>query len=266
MFSYRDICKQTCTQKHDIRIDDIITKREFELPFSDESYHLSYAPVGNYPFDPLVIISGKTTSGDSSDLFKEELLKNNDLYGACVKSIFSNMKERLFIYLREIELFGYLKKYLDFWKTSDYEGQWNKIFTSPQESIKSGIQVTQAFNCAILNKDRHKRSSQPPKRIFNKIYNEIGCMFKHFNITNNLKLIIFLDTPGSLSSFHQIDYWEKSDYKNTDVKIISITHPSTQNSVIYNNISNLYALSDSNRKKKRAIKLLEKAKETIKNL
>ncbi len=269
-FTFDDICDRTCLKKNNILLEDILDKikngseKELKLPFEHDNYDITYAPVGNYPKEPLIIICGKTTSGDSSDKFKDQLMKTGDLYSSCVKSIYSNMKDNLFIYLDKIGLFEYLSGKLEYWNISDYKTKWDEIFTEPTESPKSGIQVTQAFNCAILNKDRKKRSSQPPKRIFKQVQQEYGCFFKHFRISDKLKLIIFLDTPGSRSSFHQIDFWNKYYADNYDFKVISITHPSAQNSIIYNNLDNLDKII--NNKKANAILLFEKAKQTIKSL
>ena len=270
MLTYNDICDLSCLSNHNSTIDDIIENtrsnihNEFILPFNCDSHYITYAPVGNYPDNPIIIISGKTTSGDSSDKFKDYLLEGLTLHEACIKSIYSNMKDNLFLYLYEIGLFDYLKKHIDYWNTTDYKSKWDDIFISLEHSMQSGIQLTQAFNCAILNHDTKKRSAQPSNKIFNKIQNNYGCMFKHFRITKYLKLIIFLDTPVTKSSFHQIDYWNRYYKSIFDCKIISITHPSAQNSVIFNNLNNLANLD--NNKKYNAIKLLNIAKKTINEL
>ncbi len=267
-----EICNLKCLNEKNIRIEDIINKaklsnaEEIVLPYKLNGYYLCYAPVGNYTNDPFVIISGKTTSGDSSDLFRNYIYENKPLYDACMMSIYSNMKNRLFNYLNEIKLFDYLKRISNYWRSENFFDKWNKIFTTKIDSLNSGIQITQAFNCAILNNEKSERSSQPLKKIFGILQKDIGCMFEHFNISDNLKLIIFLDTPGNNNSFHQINFWNEyfKNRVNKNVRIISITHPSSQNSQIYNNLDNLEEIK--NYKIKNAIKLLENAKSAIQEL
>jgi hypothetical protein len=80
-----------------------------------------------------------------------------------------------------------------------------------------------------------------------------------------LKLIIFLDTPSKDNRFHQIDFWKKDlTLSGQNVKMISITHPSNQNRIIFNNLDDLTQLSSN--KKNNAIKLLNEAKNTISDL
>lgn len=266
-----ELCSLKCLKNKD-RINEIITKvnrnpnAELVLPYKLNGYKICYAPVGNYTKDPLVIISGKTTSGDSSDLFRDYIYVKKNLQSACIMSIYSNMKDRLFKYLNEIRLFDYLAKYVKYWDRNDKYDRWKSMFSDKEDNLKSGIQITQAFNCAILNKERSKRSSQPPKKIFDIIQSEIGCMFEHFRISDKLRLIIFLDTPNKNYSFHQEYFWDKY-YKNKvkkDLKIISITHPSAQNAQIYNNLANLDIIEGP--KKGNAIKLLEKAKIAVQEI
>lgn len=269
-FSFKNICALNCLNKSERELNELInavkTKnaKEIHLPFKDENYEITYAPVGNYAEEPFVIISGKTTSGGSSDIFKNSLCAGEPLLSACVKSIYSNMKNNLFKYLNKIKLFDLLKKHSDYWQINDYETQWNKIFESPVESLKSRIQVTQAFNCAILNKVRKDRSAQPKKSLVKRIQREIGCMFSHFNITPSLKLIIFLDTPFSSSSYHQFCFWKDIRGDNHEFEIISITHPSAQNSVVYNNLDDLTKIKGN--KKENAIKLFEEARLKVEEL
>ena len=269
-----EICNYKCLKNRGMRIEEIIERvkksysTEIVLPWKQNEYYLCYAPVGNYAKDPFVIISGKTTSGDSSDNFRDILVNNETetFYSACVKSIYTNIKDNLFKYLDKIGLFGLLGHYCNYWKTNDYEAQWKKMFESPDDSMNSGIQITQAFNCAILNEKKGKRSSQPPNRIFERIQTDIGCMFEHFRISQNLKLIIFLDTPGRNASFHQICFWEKycKNLVNRSVKTISITHPSRQNNIIYRNLNQLEKIE--NNKAKNAVKLFENAKRIVHEL
>lgn len=268
-----EVCDYKCLKNSGVTIEEIIERvrrsnsKEFVLPWKRNEYYLCYAPVGNYAKDPFVIVSGKTTSGDSSDSFRDIIVaKAETFYSACVKSIYTNIRDNLFKYLYEIDLFGLLGHYCDYWKTNDYEAQWKKIFESPNDSRNSGIQITQAFNCAILNEKTDKRSSQPAKSIFETIQDDIGCMFEHFRISQNLKLVVFLDTPGRNASFHQICFWEKycKNLVSPSVKAISITHPSRQNNIIYRNLNHLEKVE--NNKAKSAIELLENARRTIREL
>lgn len=231
---------------------------------SMEEFTLQYAPVGNYTQEPLIIICGKTTSGGSHDLFKDYLKKGASLHEACFKSIYSNMKDNLFKYLEKIRLFDYLRANVLYWENGNYKYLWNQIFEDLESSLNSGIQLTQACNCAILNKDTSKRSSEPPIAVFEQAYKS-KCFFKQFRISENLKLIIFLDTPYGSSRFHQEKYWNKS-FTNIypHVKYISITHPSRENSDVYNYLSDLSKMKSN--KKANAIKLLNIATEAISQL
>lgn len=268
----RDICNLSCfincKDKFYDKLDRVKSRLESKivLPLAFEKYTIQYAPVGNYPENPLIIICGKTTSGSSHDLFIDALQNGKSLYEACFFSIYSNMRNNLFKYLRKIGLFDYLKKKIAYWETNDYRKKWDGIFGNANDSPSSGIQVTQAFNCAILNRKSSRRSSEPPKKIFESIQDNISCLFKHFRISERLKLIIFLDTPSRDGRFHQIDYWNTYHRsKHPNVKVISITHPSPQNNDIFNKLDDLSKINNPN-KRTRAIKLLENAKEVIKSL
>jgi len=267
-----DICNLSCfincKDKFYDKLRRVKSKLESKIvvPLAFEKYTIQYAPVGNYPENPLIIICGKTTSGSSHDLFINALQNGKSLYEACFFSIYSNMRNNLFKYLEKIDLFDYLKKTIAYWKTNDYEEKWDAIFENANDSFSSGIQVTQAFNCAILNRKSSARSSEPSRKIFDLIQDNIGCLFKHFRISDSLKLIIFLDTPSDDYRFHQIDYWNAyHSSKHPNVKVISITHPSGQNNDIFNNLDNLNKINNPNKRIK-ATKLFENAKDVIKSL
>lgn len=49
--------------------------------------------------------------------------------------------------------------------------------------MSTGIQLTQAFNCAIIHPVTG--SAQTPKKVFKTVQNEIGCFFKHFRLSDN---------------------------------------------------------------------------------
>ena len=268
-----DICNLSCfincKDKFYDKLDRVKSRLESKivLPLAFEKYTIQYAPVGNYPENPLIIICGKTTSGSSHDLFIDALQNGKSLYEACFFSIYSNiMRNNLFKYLKKIGLFDYLKKRIAYWKTNDYRKKWDGIFGNANDSLSSRIQVTQAFNCAILNRKSSARSSEPSRKIFDLIQDNIGCLFKHFKISGSLKLIIFLDTPSDDYRFHQINYWNTYHRsKHPKVKVISITHPSAQNNDIFNNLDDLSKINNPN-KRRRAIKLFENAKNVIKSL
>ena len=239
---------------------------KIQIPLEIDNYVINYSPVGNYPKKPSVIICGKTTSGDSHDLFIDALKSGKSLHEACFSAIYANkMRDNLFAYLYKIGLFDYLSKIIPYWQTTDQKKNWNAMFENLDDSLASGIQLTQAFNCAILNKDFKKRSSEAPKKVFKNIQKNIGCLFHHFRINENLKLIIFLDTPSKDHRFHQIDLWNeipKSD--KLDFKVISITHPSPQNMDIYNHLDDLTQIKTN--KKHKAINIFENAKDIVASL
>lgn len=268
-----DICNLSCfincKDKFYDKLHRVKSKLESKIvvPLAFEKYTIQYAPVGNYPDNPLIIICGKTTSGSSHDLFINALQNGKSLYEACFFSIYSkNMRNNLFKYLKKIRLFDYLKEIIAYWETNDYRKKWDGIFGNANDSPSSGIQVTQAFNCAILNRKSSLRSSEPSRKVFDLIQDNIGCLFEHFRITDNLKLIIFLDTLSDDYRFHQSDYWNiYHRSKHPNVKVISITHPSRRNNDIFNNLDDLNKIKNLTRKT-RAKELLENAKDVIESL
>jgi len=259
-----DICPLSCFENKEAFVDELIevkgnTSNKISIPIEiHDNYTINYSPVGNYPDKPYVIICGKTTSGDSHDLFIEALKKGKSLHEACFSTIYANkMRDNLFEYLLKIGLFTYLGNFVPYWKTDNPKQKWDSMFNNLDDSLSSGIQLTQAFNCAILNKNSNKRSSEPGKKVFESIEDNIGCLFSHFRITENLKLIIFLDTPAKNNTFHQIHYWQKKHgVEEQDFKIISITHPSPQNMDVYNHLDDLSQVRTN--KKKRAIQAVSK--------
>lgn len=263
------LCFKDCNQQFYNEINKIKEDKisEIKIPLEVDGYNINYAPVGNYPENPFVIICGKTTSGSSHDLFINALQNRKSLYEACFSSIYSkDMKNNLFKYLKKISLFDYLKKTIAYWETNDYRKKWDGIFGNANDSLSSGIQVTQAFNCAILNRKPGLRSSEPPRKVFDLIQDNIGCLFKHFRINDSLKLIIFLDTPSDDYRFHQSDYWNiYHRSKHPKVKVISITHPSGRNNDIFDNLNDLNKIKNLTRKA-RAKELFENAKDVIKSL
>ncbi len=263
----KDICKIRCNncsyEKLRVCLENNRLNEIYNIYHDmNKEYYIAYAPVGNYAKKPIIIISGKTTSYDSSKLFKKNYEKSKDLHYACLSSIYSNMKDNLYDYLEKIGLFKYLSNNHKYWKNYTKEN-WEKIFTYKEKSYNCGIQLTQAFNCAILNIGRNP-SKEPKKKTIDIINKNIGCMFEHFNITEKLKLIIFLDTPKDNIRYHQIDFWKdyiKNHKELEKIKTISITHPSRNNQEIYNNLDTLTKKSTT--KWKNAKELLDEAKSII---
>ena len=263
-----DICSLSCFENKEFFSNELHkvrcgTANEISIPLElDGKYTIKYAPVGNYPEDPHIIICGKTTSKDSHKDFIEALQKGKSIHEACFSTIYANkMRDNLFQYLFKVGLFDYLGNFVPYWSTNNLKKKWDSMFNNIDDSLSSGIQLTQAFNCAILN---NNGSSEPEKKVINVIQNNIGCLFKQFRISDNLKLIIFLDTPGD-NRFHQIDYWNKSQIsKNQYCKTISITHPGKRNTYIFNLLDDFSQIKETMRPN--VEKLFENAKSTIEDL
>lgn len=269
-----DVCPMNCFKKEGIDLRDEINKLKKGLidnintPILIKGYKVNYCPVGNYPEDPIVIISGKTPSDTTQKAFIKRLRDGQDFYTACFSTIYANMRENLYKYLEKIRLFDYLATKHPYW-VGNPKDKWENIFKVPEISRKCGIQLTQACNCAIFNDEASGKgkSAEPKASAFFEIEREYNCLFRHFKITNSTKLIIFLDTPSKKGNkFHPCELWNKHFKQQfPQIRTISITHPSRNNQVIYNSLDNLYTMKD-NSKKTMAIKLFEKAQSTIQEL
>ncbi len=273
---YSDICDLSCFKQNgkvfDKHFKDVVRgkRKEIVLPIEVPGYTVQYAPLGNYPEKPMVIICGKTVSSSSHNRFIEALQGGRTLHEACFSSIFSNMRVNLFNYLERIKLFDFLENHRNYWRSGSHTDQWNRMFEDLESSLASGIQLTQVFNCAILNNNPERRSAEPPRAVFRQVQQQSGCMFDQFRISENLRLIIFLDTPSDDNRFHQVDFWERywneeRKIKYPGVQVISITHPSNQNAVIYNNLENWGNIANET-KRNRARALFENAREVVANL
>jgi hypothetical protein len=268
MLKITDICTLSCFDDKQIFYDEFekiknSSTTEIRIPLELDEYFINYSPVGNYPDKPFVIICGKTPSKETQKKFVAALKDGKSLHEACFSSIYSNMRGNLFNYLSIIGLFDYLSRIVPYWETKDPKKKWDAMFTNLDNSLAAGIQLTQAFNCAILHPV--KGSAEAPKKVFKTVQNEIGCFFKHFRLNENLKLIIFLDTPAKDGRFHQVDFWKKDPtLSKKNIKIISITHPSDQNKIIFNNLDDLTKINSN--KKKNALNLFNEAKNTIDDL
>lgn len=269
--SFVDVCPRTCFIHNDIDLSTEINKLQeglinnIQVPVQIKGYDIYYSPVGNYTQNPTVIISGKTPSFTTQQQFINRLKTKQSFYEACFSTIYANMRDNLFKYLSRIGLFDYLAMKNPEWK-EDYRRKWNQLFND--SNFNSGIQLTQSCNCAIFNNDASGlgKSSEPKSSAFMQIQKECGCLFSHFRISDNTRLIIFLDTPFSGNKFHPELLWkELYQKKYPSVRVISITHPSNQNQIVYSNLDNIYNMPDNN-KKDSAIKLFNNAKRVIKEL
>jgi len=120
--NYKDICDLLCFKNSNRQFYNEIDKikenktSKIKIPLEVDGYNINYAPVGNYPENPLIIICGKATSRSSHDSFIKALQNGKSLYEACFSSIYSkNMRNNLFKYLKKIGLFDYLKKTIAYW-------------------------------------------------------------------------------------------------------------------------------------------------------
>ena len=226
-------------------------------------YQLEYAPVGNEIVNPAIIICGITPGYDTWQSFLKKLRQSKPIEVATFESIYSNMKVNLFHYLNYAGLFNYLAAFNSYWASakqkSTYEHYWEKLFKDKDASENCGIQLTQACNCAIL---RGRDSKQPSKAAINEICErEPKCLFNRFKKSESLRLIIFLGTTIGLQK-----YWGKSCYYKNGVKNICISHPSGTNRVFNNGDVFKPINSEDTPQLRNAKRLLENAKNIIKDM
>ena len=205
-----------------------------------ESYRLSYAPVGNFPKIPTVIIAGKTPGLKTRDKFNKLIHAGLSMEHAAFQSIYSEMKQNLYMMLNtKTQFFDYMELVAPYyWKGKDKETQWNDLFDKYESSRDCGIQLTQICNCCIHTSD----SKEPSKEVYKEIVSvHSNCLFSSFIISDSLKLIIFLDTPGD-KRYHPEKQFLKTDKAkqlvDNNVQIISFPHPSGSNRATNNNIWN----------------------------
>ncbi len=227
-------------------------------------YRLEHAPVGNIISDPVVIICGITPGNDTWKMYLDAIRDGGSPEKAARESIYSNMREKLFKCLNGIGLFDYLAKSNDYWcrttETSDNKKTlWDRLFSDEIASKNSGIQLTQACNCAIL---RNNSSQMPKRAALDEIREkEPKCLFNRFTITPSLKLIIFLGTTLDLNG-----YWKESYYYNSGIKTLAVPHPSGANRV-YNNDSLFKDFSETDNMQLRNAKMrIKHAKKVISKL
>lgn len=231
------------------------------------AYHLEYAPVGNQPRDPLVILCGKTPGSDTAEQFQRILRQTGDLETAAFRSVYSRMRNNLFNYLSFAGLFDWLRDIIPYWQQDrSLKDLWDGMFTDVEASRHCGIQLTQAVNCAILE---GRSGDEPTRKAFNEVWtSEPRCFFNRVMLSNSLRLVIFLDTPFD-QRFHQADYWTQSSIgqraESMGIKTISITHPSGQNNLVYRHLSEIAKVGydDPDTRKANASRLLRQAIKTI---
>lgn len=166
-----------------------------------ERYCLSYAPVGNAPSEPAVILVGKTPGLSTHRKFMELYKSGLNMELSAFRTVYSNMKQDLFYMLDTKTSFFDLMELIapQYWKSKDKLSQWNALFDEYNSSQTCGIQLTQSCNCCIHTSD----SNEPSKKAYKEIAaNNPDCLFSSFIITSKLEMIVFLDSPSKDSRFH----------------------------------------------------------------
>lgn len=206
-----------------------------------ENYQLSYAPVGNSPAEPFVIIVGKTPGLKTLDKFTRFMNSGISLEHAAFQSVYSEMKPALFKMLQtKTRFFDFMELVApQYWKGKDKLSQWNSLFDDYNSSLVCGIQLTQSCNCCIHTSD----SKEPSNEAMHEIKDENPeCLFSSFIITDKLEIIIFLDTPSSDKRYHpECQYLQTSKAKELikkNVMITSFPHPSGGSPATYDSIWN----------------------------
>lgn len=270
-------CLNNCSMNRlNIAFEDLIINNDTAISTlnakkADVHYRLEYAPVGNTPIRPSVILCGKTPGRDTWEKYLRFQHEGHDPEDAAAQSVYSNMKDNIYRYLNHIGLFGWLEQENTYWRRPDKRVLWDAIFTDLESSRQCGIQLTQAVNCAIL---RGRKSDEPSKSAFMEINEQNPeCFFNRFILSDKLKLVIFFDTPFDNVRFHQIDYWGRSVMGKKaiamGVKVISITHPSGRNFKVYDHLAELLEMAQNpttDERIRNAARLLEEATNIIKGL
>jgi hypothetical protein len=204
-------------------------------------------------------------------MFRRLLAQTSDIEKAASQSVYSGMRDNLYDYLHFVGLFDWLGEKHPYWEgTTNKRLLWDRMFSDLESSRSCGIQMTQVVNCAIL---RGTNSSEPTKEAFDEVNAACPkCFFGRFIVTDSLRLVVFFDTPFD-DRFHQIDYWPASDNgkkaQDVGVKVISITHPSSENNEIHKHLPEITGMSREAAAKTRVVRaarLLEQAMKTIAEL
>ncbi|MFA4885918.1 MAG: hypothetical protein WC601_09125 [Desulfotomaculaceae bacterium] len=120
-----------------------------------ENYCLSFAPVGNSPVEPSVIIVGKTPGLKTLRKFMGLYQSGLNMELSAFQSVYSEMKPALFNMLNTKTSFFNLMEIVapDYWKGKDKLSQWNALFDDYNSSQACGIQLTQSCDCCIHTSD-----------------------------------------------------------------------------------------------------------------
>lgn len=206
-----------------------------------ENYKLSFAPVGNSPAEPAVIIVGKAPGLKTLVKFMELYRPGSSMESCAFQSVYSHMKANLFSMLEsKTRFFDYMEIVApQYWKGKDKESQWNDMFDDYASSRVCCIQLTQSCDCCI-----HTSNSDEPS---NEAICEIedgnpDCLFSSFIITDKLEMVIFLDTPSVDKRYHpECQFLQTSKAKQLikqNVVITSFPHPSSGSPATYPSIWN----------------------------
>jgi len=206
-----------------------------------ECYCISFAPVGNTPAEPSVILVGKTPGRKTLKKFTELYQAGLSMEISAFQSVYSEMKLALFNMLDTKTRFFDLMEVVapQYWKGKDKLSQWNKLFNDFNSSQVCGIQLTQTCDCCIHTSDSKEPSIEAIREI------EEGnpdCLFSSFIVTDKLEMIIFLDTPSADKRYHpECHFLQTPNAKrliSRNVAITSFPHPSGGSPATYKSIWN----------------------------
>lgn len=210
-----------------------------------EHYCLSFAPVGNAPNEPGVILVGKTPGLKTLNKFMRAYRSGLSIEISAFQSVYSEMKFALFNMLKAKTRFFELMEFIspNYWKGKDKLSQWDAMFEGYENSQDCGTQLTQSCNCCIHTSD----SKEPSKKAFKEIsIKNPACLFSSFLISDKLKLIIFLDSPSKDARIHP-EYLFRSTKMGqqlieSNIAVTSFPHPSGASP-----LSNINLLQDTER-------------------
>ncbi|MGE5580059.1 MAG: hypothetical protein ACM3WU_08440 [Bacillota bacterium] len=232
---------------------------------------LKFAPVGNSPCSPVVIVCGKTPGADTHTRFLAECRRGRTIDVAARSTVYSRMRKKLYEGLRKINLFKFLMTVVpEYWDSGDSYELWNHLF-SGMNVDHCGIQLTQACNCAVVNCSGKGGPSRQPSKATVRRLNEMNpeCLFSSFRVTPRLRLVVFLDTPSSDAQFHQEHFFAGSQVgkrcTEQGVTLISIPHPSDANP-IYNDLDTLDDLRDKDSRHGNAYLLFKRGAQAVAGL
>lgn len=229
-----------------------------------ENYCLSFAPVGNSPIEPSVILVGKTPGLKTLRKFMALYQSGLSIEFSAFQSVYSEMKPALFNMLNTQTRFFDLMELVapHYWRGRDKLSQWNAMFDDYNCSQNCSIQLTQSCNCCIHTTDSKEQCKEAYHEISIKNPN---CLFSSFIVTSNLKMIIFLDTPSGDSRIHPEHIFLSNDKAQhlieQNVIITSFPHPSGASPVSKRTM--LQDLERMKRKYPNAYKAIEHTKKAI---